>query len=103
MGLIQGYNPSTGGSGSTVGSTMEDFVQTDPFDETLQLVLTLPAGATVLSGTLTVNYQEKLLLRGADYDYTFDGVDTISILFADDPSQYANGEVTFQVSYAYTT
>lgn len=102
MGLIQGYNPTSSGE-ALIGSAVEDFVQDEEFSSGLALVLSPPVGATILSGTLTVNYNEKMLVRGASYDYTFDGTDTITILFADDPTQYANGEVILQVSYAYTT
>lgn len=101
MGLIQGYNPATGGSGSTIGSETQDFVQDVAFTAGLDLVLTsLPGGATILEGTLIVNMNEKILVRGEDYDYTFDGTDTITILFGDD---VASGDIIFQVSYAYTT
>ena len=103
MALIGVYNPSSGGSGDTLGSEVEDFVQDEEFSSGLELVLSPPGGSTILTGTLIINYNEKLLVRGASYDYTFDGVDTITILFGDDPTQYANGEVIFQVSYAYTT
>lgn len=92
-----------GGSGSTINSAIETYEQNDPFNSGLQFTVGLPLGATILSGTLIVNYNEKILVRGADYDYTFDGVDTVTILFADDPTQYANGSVVFQLSYAYTT
>jgi hypothetical protein len=88
-----------GGSGSTIGSATEDFVQTEAFSEGLELVLSPPAGATILEGTLIVNMNEKILVRGDDYDYTFDGTDTITILFGDD---VASGDIIFQVSYAYT-
>lgn len=100
MGLIQGYNPSSGGSGSTIGSATEDFVQTEPFSDGLVLTLSPPAGATILEGTLIVNMNEKILVRGNLYDYDFDGVDSIEIRFGDD---VASGDIIFQVSYAYTT
>jgi len=91
---------SSGGSGSTIGSDIEDFIQDEAFESGLELTLSLPVGATVLTGTLIVNMNEKILVRGEDYDYTFDGTDTITILFGDD---VASGDIIFQVSYAYTT
>lgn len=66
--------------------------------ETLPLVA---IGSGVLVGTLAVNYQEKLLMRGdEDFDYSFDGTDVI-LNFGDDPTQYAGGKITVQISYAY--
>lgn len=89
-----------GGSGSTIDADIETFVQTEAFSAGLELVVAPPIGTTILQGLLTVNMNEKLLIRGEDYDYTFDGTDTITILFGDD---VASGDIIFQVSYAYTT
>lgn len=98
MGLIQGYNPASSGGGLAIGSAIEDFEQNPSFSAGLELVLSPPVGATILSGSLVVNYQEKMLIRGEAADYTFDGIDTITILFGDPDS----GIVTFQVQYVYT-
>ena len=99
MALIGVYNPVQSGE-ALIGSSIEDFVQNEAFESGLEIGLAVPVGATVLSGTLIVNMNEKMLVRGEDYDYTFDGTDTITILFSDD---VASGDIIFQVSYAYTT
>lgn len=84
-----------------IGSALEDFVQEEAFASGLELVLSPPVGAAILGGTLIVNMSEKILVRGDDYDYSFDGgTNTITILFGDD---VASGNIIFQVSYAYTT
>jgi len=58
-------------------------------------------GSGVLEGTLVVNFQEKLLTRGDDYDYSFDGNQTITLNFDFDPTVYDPPEVLIQISYAY--
>ena len=88
-----------GGSGSGLGSAIEDFIQEPSFAAGLELVLSPPVGATILTGSIVVNYQEKILVRGEELDYLFDGTDTITILFGDPDS----GTVIFQVQYLYTT
>ena len=91
---------TSGGSGSTIGSDIETFIQGEPFAAGLTLTLNPPIGSTILDGTLIVNMNEKILIRGGDYDYIFDGADSIEIRFGDD---VASGDIIFQVSYAYTT
>ena len=96
---------SSGGSGSTIGSAIETFILTAEFSSGEDLALSPPVGATVLTGTLLVNYIEKALQQSTDnedLDYTF-APDTVTLLFGDDPTQYANGQIVIQVSYAYTT
>lgn len=58
-------------------------------------------GSGVLTGTLQVNFQEKLLTRGASYDYSFDGNQTITLNFDFDPTVYDPPSVLIQISYAY--
>lgn len=100
MAFVNSIRPrQSGGSGSTIGSAIEDFIQEPSFSAGLELVLSPPVGATILSGSVVVNYQEKILIRGEEADYTFDGIDTITILFGDPDS----GTVIFQVQYLYTT
>lgn len=90
---------TSGGSGSTIGFASEDFIQTEPF-VSLDLALSLPVGATVIESSIIVNMNEKILVRGEDYDYIFDDPNEITIIFGDD---VASGDIIFQVSYAYTT
>jgi len=91
---------TSGGSGSTIGFASEDFVQTEAFTSGLDLALSLPVGATVIESSIILNMNEKILIRGEDYDYIFDDPNEITILFSDD---VASGDIIFQVSYAYTT
>lgn len=81
-------------------STTQDEVMTTAWTAGEIIVLTT-VGSGILSGTLQVNFQEKLLTRGEDYDYTFDGVDQITLNFDFDPTVYDPAEVLIQISYAY--
>lgn len=90
-------------SGSTPSESILSNTVTYELDEPFNAgeTLTLPViGSGVITGTLIVNYQQKILLRGDDFDYTFDGTDIV-LNFGDDPTQYAEGVITIQVSYAY--
>jgi len=96
---------TSGGSGSTIGSAIETFVLESEFSSGEALVLSPPVGATILSGDILVNYMQKPLQRSTDdldLDYSF-VPDTITLLFGDDPTQYANGQIIIQISYDYTT
>lgn len=103
MAFVNSIRPrQSGGSGSTIGSAIEDFVQADGFSG-LILTLSPPLGATILFDSIIVNYQEKMLIRnnGAgtpNADYNVAGND-IYILFDDTDA----GEVVFQIQYLYTT
>ena len=101
MALIQAYNPSSGGGGNTVLSTTQNEVFTAEFFSGQSITLTT-VGSGILEGTLCVNMMEKLLTRGDEsFDYSFSAPDEIFLNFGDDPTQYANGEIIFQISYAY--
>lgn len=81
-------------------STTQTEVLTDPFSAGETITLTT-VGSGILTGTLQVNCNEKLLVRGEDYDYIFTAPDEIELTFGDDPGNYANGELIIQISYAY--
>lgn len=101
MAFVQSMRPrqSGGSGGATVAAGLEDFFIEPSFAAGLELVLSPPPGATILDNSVIVNYQEKILFRGAEQDFTFDGTDTVTILFGDPDS----GTVGFQVQYLYTT
>lgn len=95
---------TSGGGGSTTSSRTETFVLETPFSSGETLVLSPPVGATILTGSFLVNYMEKALQRSTDdedLDYSFTP-NIVTLLFADDPTQYANGQIIVQISYVYT-
>lgn len=100
MALIQAYNPSSGGGGAQAEWTTQNEVVTEAFSEGYAIILT-DSGSGILPDTIIVNMMEKILIRGSNYDYTFSAPNIITINFADDPTQYANGQIIFQISYAY--
>ncbi len=62
-------------------------------------------GTTIFADSIIVNYQEKILTvlyddDEGDYSYN-PATKTVTLRFGDDPSQYANGEIIVQVTYAY--
>lgn len=81
-------------------STTQDEVFTTAWTAGETITLTT-IGSGVLTGTLLVNFQEKTLTRGEDYDYSFDGNQTITLNFDFDPTVYDPAEVLIQISYAY--
>lgn len=102
MAYVMSIRPSSGTTPpeSIILSETVTYELEEPFTagEVLPLVV---IGSGVLTGTLAVNYQEKLLMRGdEDFDYSFDGND-VTLNFGDDPTQYAGGKITVQISYAY--
>lgn len=99
MGLIQAQRVSTGGSGELLSTTQNEVYEVAwTSGETITLAT---IGSGVLTGTLIVNFQEKLLMRGDDYDYSFDGNQTITLNFDFDPTVYDPASVLLQISYAY--
>ena len=92
------------GAGSSpsgqVLSTTQTEVLTAAFSAGETITLTT-VGSGILQGTLLVNYSEKPLIRGVNYDYVFNSPNEIELNFADDPTQYANGQIILQISYAY--
>lgn len=99
MALIQAQRVSTGG-GSEILSTTQDEVYEIAWTDGETITLST-IGSGVLTGTLQVNFQEKLLTRGASYDYDFDGNQTITLNFDFDPTVYDPPSVLIQISYAY--
>lgn len=92
------------GAGTTpsqeILSTTQNEVMTVAWTSGETITLTT-IGSGVLTGTLAVNFQEKLLTRGDEYDYSFDGNQTITLNFDFDPTIYDPAEVLIQISYAY--
>lgn len=60
------------------------------------LTLSPSAGFEIDANTIVVNYNEKLLVFGIDYEYN--NPDSIDLLFSDPDS----GDVIFQVQYTET-
>lgn len=99
MALIQAQRVAQSAS-AQLGSATQDEVYEVAWTSGETITLTT-IGSGVLTGTLAVNFQEKLLTRGASYDYSFDGNQTITLNFDFDPTVYDPPEVLIQISYLY--
>jgi hypothetical protein len=99
MALIQAQRVSSG-SGQEILSTTQDEVYEVAWTSGETITLST-IGSGVLEGTLVINFQEKLLTRGASYDYSFDGNQTITLNFDFDPTVYDPASVLIQISYAH--
>jgi len=98
MALLQAWNPSSGGSGSTLAWQRDRVVETNPFSSGYTITLTEePVDANSI-----VVWSQGLLLDTDDYDYT--APDTIEILFSGNPAtDTPDGEWVFWVQYPYAT
>lgn len=99
MALIQASRVAPGVS-AQLGSATQDEVYTTAWTAGETITLTT-IGSGIYTGSLAVNFQEKLLTRGEDYDYEFDGNQTITLNFDFDPTVYDPAEVLIQISYLY--
>lgn len=100
MALIQATRVGITSPGEVIASTTQDEVFTTAWTAGETITLTT-VGTGVLIGTLNVNFQEKLLTRGEDYDYSFTAPNTIELNFDFDPTQYDPASVLIQIGYAY--
>lgn len=99
MGLIQGYNPSTGGSGTTLAWQIDRVEQTDPFSSGY----TIPLSQTPIDANAILVISAGLPLDTDDYTYD-SGTNEIEILFSGDPAtDTSDGVWVFSVQYPYAT
>lgn len=95
--IFEYENMGGGGGGSTVLFNTIEHVQTAAFTS---IDITLPVtGSGVLSAAIWVDYQQGYAMRNRDWQYI--GPNTVRILFEDDPANYVEGQLVFQITYAY--
>jgi len=108
MGLIQGYNPSTGSSPTQEILTAKQLVTfTSPFSEG-QTITLASVGSGLIVQSIIFGYMDKILTQsqtilpgGVLPDYSVTGADELTLLFGDDPTVYADGTIWGQITYQY--
>lgn len=108
MGLIQGYNPSSGGTPAQEIVTAKQLVTfTSPFSSGETITLT-DVGSGLIEESIIFNYMDKILTQsqvilpgGVLPDYSVTGADELTLLFGDDPTQYEDGILWGQITYQY--